>query len=314
LFSEVDTLAPLPAEPMVSDAGGVPPAMPAPIAADPAPPAVDPAPPAVEVEGPTDAGPSAGDAGAAPMMQADAGQSPGQSVDVAVPVRPPAGVVVSDASEACTFPEAPPADSVLFSGTREDDACRINLEDPYATFWYAYQDTGAEPGVSQSVLAPGCTENSCSLHVQGPIEGTAPFSLYGAGVGFPLVAGDAEFDASSFSGIQYWARGNIEGTRGPGNTASPQTLFLKVTSATERAGDDFGRYCRIDATNWTLCRQEFAELERDGYVASPDPATDTLELSQLVRIQFEFPLHRDASGAAPVPVRFDIELAAISFF
>jgi hypothetical protein len=272
------------------------------------------------IGGPTGVEPSASDAGATPLP-ADAGQDPGEGpgesvvpVVPVVPVRPPAGVVFGDAAQACTFPESAPDDAALFSGTREDSACRIDLDEPYGTFWYAYQDTDGDARVFQSVLAPGCSEDTCSLHVQGPIEGAAPFSVYGAGVGFPLAAGDGPFDASGFSGIQYWARGNIEGTRGPGNSSSPQTLLLKVTSVTNRAGDDFGRYCRIDSANWTLCRQEFAELERDGYVASPSAATDTLELDQLVRIQFEFPLHRDASGAAPVPVGFDIELAAISFF
>jgi hypothetical protein len=271
-----------------------PPAVPAPVSDNAA---IDNA--ATDVDAaPPDAGPLGGDEGVVPTL----------------PARPPAGVVFTDASQACTLPTSPPEDIALFSGAREGEACRINLDEPYGTFWYSYQDTDAEPRVFQGVQAPGCSEDRCALRVQGPIDGAPPFTLYGAGVGFPLAAGDAEFDASAFSGIQYWARGTIQGTRGPGNTPGSQTLLLKVASSTNRSGDDFARYCRIDVANWTLCRQEFSELERDGYVADPNPATDTLELSQLVRIEFEFPLHRDASDAIPVPVQFNVELASISFF
>jgi hypothetical protein len=248
--------------------------------------------------GPPDAGPPSGDEGVVPTL----------------PARPPAGVVFADASQACTLPTSPPEDIALFSGARENDACRINLDEPYGTFWYSYQDTGGEPRVFQGVQGPGCFQDRCSLRVQGPIDGAPPFTLYGAGVGFPLAVGDAEFDASAFSGIQYWARGTIQGTRDADNTPGSQTLLLKVVSSTNRSGDDFARYCRIDVANWTLCRQEFSELERDGYVADPNKATDTLELSQLVRIEFEFPLHRDADGVIPVPVQFNVELASISFF
>jgi hypothetical protein len=330
LFSEVRTVAPTPAPAPTAaapDTGGGqptplgssemgpatpsirPPAAPAPVSgsaatddaatdsaatdADAGPP--DPGPPD---PGPPDPGPPSGDEGVVPTP----------------PARPPAGVVFGDASQACTLPASPAGNTTLFSGAREGDGCRINLDEPYGTFWYSYQDTDAEPRVFQGVQAPGCFEDRCSLRVQGPIAGAPPFTLFGAGVGFPLAVGDAQFDASGFSGIQYWARGIIQGTRDAGNTPGSQTLLLKVASSTNRSGDDFARFCRIDVANWTLCRQEFSELERDGYVADPNPATDTLELSQLVRIEFEFPLHRDAAGAIPVPVQFDVQLASISFF
>jgi hypothetical protein len=313
LFSEVGTVAPASAPP------------PAPTTAPPVPGGGQATPPSSSEMGPATPSTRPPDApapvsdGAATDVDPgppDAGPPPSSDEGVVPtpPARPPAGVVVADASLACTLPASPPDDMTLFSGAREGDACRINLDEPYGTFWYSYQDTDAEPRVFQGVQAPGCSDDRCALRVQGPIAGAPPFTLYGGGVGFPLAVGDAQFDASAFSGIQYWARGTIRGTRDAGNTPGPQTLLLKVASSTNRSGDEFARYCRIDVANWTLCRQEFSELQRDGYVADPDPATDTLELNQLVRIEFEFPLHRDAAGAIPVPIQFDVQLASISFF
>jgi hypothetical protein len=148
----------------------------------------------------------------------------------------------------------------------------------------------------------------------GPTQDSAAYSTYGAGLGFPLAVGDAPIDVRRFSGIQFWARDTTAGTRGPGGVPSPQTMFLKIPTATARLGDDFGMYCTIDPSAWTLCRSEFSALRRDGYVADPDPASDVFDPDNATRIEFEFRLFRDAAGNVPTMVSFDVELAAISFF
>jgi hypothetical protein len=231
-----------------------------------------------------------------------------------VPPQEPVGIVFTDASEACVFPEDAPPAATLFSGQLEDDACRINLDAPYGTFWYSYQDSDGDPAVSQGARAPACADDTCSLRVQGPVPGSDDFSVYGAGVGFQLALDGGELDASRFSGLQYWVRGNIQGTRDTDGSSSPQTLRLKIVTATDRLGDDFGMYCRIDPQSWTLCRQDFSELARDGFASTLDPRVDVFDPRELVRIEFEFPLFRDAAGSIPTPLGFDIELAAISFF
>ncbi len=275
-------------------------------------------PPSVNI---TTAGPSAVDAGGPErgvvdgVPDAAAPGVPESSEPVAGPPPPePVGVVAPDSGDACALPGAAPEAATLFSGTLAGDACRINLDAPYDTFWYSYQDRDGEPALSQGARAPGCSNDTCSLGVRGPIDGAASFSNWGAGVGFELDVGGGPLDASRFRGLQFWARGNIQGARGPGGAPGLQTLLLKIVGTTSRLGDEFGMYCRIDPSSWTLCRQEFSELARDGYVSDPDPRTDVFDPREIVRIEFEFPLFRDAAGAIPTPLRFDVELAAISFF
>ncbi len=228
------------------------------------------------------------------------------------PPSDPVGIVFADAGAACSLPETQAADAVLFSGALRGEVCRTASDLPYGTFWFGYQD--AELGLAHRVGLPGCHAESCSLHVQGPTTSLVGYSTYGAGVGFPMAANNGPIDVSRFAGIQYWARGTIVGTRGPGYSNSPQMLLLKLVTATERQGDDFGMYCRIDPVDWTLCRQELSDLRRDGYVATPDPTTDRFDAQNLVKVQFEFPLYLDPVGAVPTPVSFDVELAAISYF
>jgi hypothetical protein len=214
----------------------------------------------------------------------------------------------------CGLPSTTEAGAVLFSGALAGSACRINLDAPYETFWYPYQDSEGASTVQQGATAPGCEPSTCALHAAGPTPGNVGYSQYGAGVGFPLAAADAPLDISRFAGIQFWARGTASGTRGPSGSAAPRTLFVKVVTVKTRLGDDFGAYCTIDSSAWTPCRSEFAALRRDGYVADPDPASDVLDLASATRVEFEFRLHRDPAGNIPAPVSFDVELAAISFF
>jgi len=223
------------------------------------------------------------------------------------------GEVVTDVAAACLFPETEQPDAPLFSGSFDGTTCRTSLDAPYDGSWYSYQDSSTAL-LAQEVSAPGCSETSCSLHVQGPPAGSEGFSTYGAGVGVPLVSSNAPIDASRFVGIQYWARGTILGTRGPSATDVPQTVFMKLLTSTNRSGDEFGAYCRVDPLNWTLCRQTFSELGRDGYVSTPDAATDVLSVQELVRIEFEFRLFHSADGSVPVPVSVDVEIGSISFF
>lgn len=253
-----------------------------------------------------------------PPSRSDAGAPSGV---VPAPLTPPpvakpvplVGEVFTDPASQCAFPETEQLDATLFSGSFDGTTCRPNLDAPYQTFWYRYQDSSTAL-LSQGVSAPGCSATSCSLHVQGPAAGSEGFSSYGAGVGFPLVSSDTPIDASRFVGIQYWARGTILGTRGPAATDVPQTVFMRVVTSTNRSGDEFGAYCHVDPLSWTLCRQRFSELGRDGYVAAPDPATDVLSLQALVRIEFEFRLFRSPDGSVPVPVSVDAEISSISFF
>jgi hypothetical protein len=246
-------------------------------------------------------------AGAAARASAAAGVLTPASLDAG-------GLAPAPPATRCSFPSTFEPDAVLFSGAVTADTCRLNLDAPYETFWYPFQDTAAASSVEQGAAAPGCEPNNCSLRVRGPAPGSEGYRVSGAGVGFPLALTDTPLDITRFAGIQFWARGTAVGTRGPDNTNAPQTLFVKVGTSTARLGDDFGAYCAIEPSTWTLCRSDFASLRRDGYVAEPDLASDVLDLGNATRVEFEFRLYRDALGNAPAPVSFDAELASISFF
>jgi hypothetical protein len=214
----------------------------------------------------------------------------------------------------CSLPATSESGAVLFSGALLDDECRINLDEPYETFWYPYQDSDGASTIRQGATTPGCEPARCVLSAEGPTPGNPPYSEFGAGIGFPLAALDAPLDLRRFRGIEFWIRGTATGTRGPSGASSPDSVFVKLVTTTVRLGDDFGAFCRFEPNRFTLCHAEFANLRRDGYVSDPDPASDELDLENTTRIEFEFRLRRDAEGDAPVPVQFAVELASISFF
>jgi hypothetical protein len=202
--------------------------------------------------------------------------------------------------------------AALFSGVPIGGACPALLDAPYQTSWFTYQDSGDL--LSVSAVAPGCTPDSCALHVQGPAAGAAGYGNYGAGVALPLSAANTALDVSSFAGIELVARGTINGTRGPGAVDAPQTLFLKLVTTTDRQGDDFGVYCQVDPSTWTVCRAGLDALAREGFATNVDPATDVFDRQNVLRVELEFRLFRDALGAVPVPVSVALDVGWVRFF
>jgi hypothetical protein len=242
---------------------------------------------------------------------------PLDDVNMTIPGAPPPAPPVDAGAEPalpvladCALPSPAPG-AVLFSGVPTAGTCPATLDAPYGTTWFSYQDSGA--ALTLAAVAPGCVADACVLRVDGPPPGAVGYSAFGAGVALPLSTG-APLDARRFGGFQFWVRGTLSGTRGPGAVDAPQTLFAKLVTSTNRQGDDFGVYCAIDPSAWTLCRGEFNRLVRDGFAAVPDPASDALDLQNTLRLEIEFRLYRDPVGGVPVPVSVAAELASISFF
>jgi hypothetical protein len=255
----------------------------------------------------------------APLQGLDAGArsdaSDARAADAARPhALPPliVGVTSDDDDSACTLPSDATRGAIVFSGSAVLEACPINLDSPYGTFWYAYADGNPSSDVSAQVRAPGCNDAvPCALWARAPLTdaGTTASSM---AVGFPVSVGGITRDLSAFSGMRFWARGTISGSRGPGDSESPQTLLVQLVTSTDRAGDDFGAYCRIDAERWTECSVAFSELGREGTAGAPDVAGDRLELERVRRIEFAFAAAKVEAGTAALA--FDVRLAAISFF
>jgi hypothetical protein len=202
--------------------------------------------------------------------------------------------------------------AAVFSGALGAGACPVLLDAPYQSAWFTYQDSGDLLSVTS--VAPGCSADTCALHVQGPATAGTGYGNYGAGVALPLSTANVPLDVSPFSGIELFARGTINGTRGPGAQSAPQTLFLKLVTSTDRQGDDFGTFCQIDPSAWTPCRVTFDALAREGFATGIDPATDTFDRANVLRVELEFRLFRDAAGAVPVPVSLAVDVARVVFF
>jgi hypothetical protein len=162
--------------------------------------------------------------------------------------------------------------------------------------------------------------SDCAYHVVG-----SGFTDYGAGFGFdinddasaPPVA--QPFDVTGYTGLQFYAKGTITGTRGrPGMpyVSAPQTIHTKLLTSTVRGGDDFGGYCLISETEWTRCTLNFADALRDGFGAATLPVTgDVFDRPNLLKLQFEFSKFTDPPDAGTVtPVNFDVFVDNISFY
>jgi hypothetical protein len=191
--------------------------------------------------------------------------------------------------------------------------------------WYGYNDGTSDAGNFLHSQQPGGCDvvTNCASHASG-----SGFTGYGAGAGITLNA-NAIFDASAYTGIDVWMRGFTKGTRGPGFQALDNAVHVKFVTGTTadaavdpRLGDDFGAYCPVGGANsdncYTPCRIPFASLVRDGLESldsgAPDPATDTFDPRDLVKIQFEMSAYSNPDGTDPVPVSFDVWIDGIEWY
>jgi len=267
------------------------------------------------VAGDDSAAPDGGDA-AAPEGGSSSGGGP---VESGADADADAGPATPDL---CGFPATDAAVSgVLYSGFPMGTAmgCASNIPMPRNGSWFSYHDSSNDAGslvLSAMAERGGCGGMSaCAYHAKGPTNGAA-FPGYGAGVGFdlndnaasPPVAMPYDARGSGYTGIQFWAKGTITGTRGPGYSSSPQTIHIKLVTTTDRQGDDYGFYCQtIDPTTWTSCKVAFSALTRDGY-GMPPPAMDMFDPQNLQKVQFEFSTY--STGA----VSMDVWIDEVSFY
>jgi hypothetical protein len=295
------------------------------LASDASPPAD--ASPVADAATPSDASPPLADA----SLLAD-GASPGADAAPASDASPaPSASSPADASSSADASLAADGSSVvgplpsgiLYSGFVMGTAmaCASNIPSPRNGSWFNYHDSSDDAGSLIMSAMPemgGCGGMSvCAFHAHGPTNG-AGFPGYGAGVGFdlndnaasPPVAMPYNALAVGYRGIQFWAKGTITGTRGPGYASSPQTIHLKLPTATNRMGDDYGFYCQmIDPVKWTLCMVDFAKLSRDGFEDMFLPvATDMFDSDSIEKVQFEF------STFSTDAVAMDVWIDEVSFY
>lgn len=220
--------------------------------------------------------------------------------------------------DSCGFPTTMAPNPILYAGapTGTGASCSTSIVMPRNASWFHYDDMTGDGGISVLAKAEigGCGGTSvCAYHAR--TSGSGGFTNYGAGVGFDLfddaMSAATNYDASAYTGIQYWAKGTIAGTRGPGFVSAPQTIHLKLVTATDRRGDDYGAYCpMIDPQTWTKCTLDFSAAKRDGFSPVPAVGGDTLDLNQLRKVQFEFSRLNDPTAT----VSFDVWIDEVAFY
>lgn len=255
-----------------------------------------------------DGGASGGSSSGGGGSSGAGGSSSGGGVDAA-PATP----------DLCGYPATDAGSPIIYSGAAGAGTCTKSLPAPRSGSWFSYNDGTSDAGMLAATVMGGCGGTSlCAMHTAGPLnDGGLGYTSYGAGVGFDLVDTNVNgattaqpYDTTPYSGIQYWVKGTTTGTRGSGNfAATPQAVHLKMVTATDRHGDDYGGYCLMfDPSVWTKCSLDFSAAKRDGFSSTPDPTTDTFDRNQMLKIQFEF--SKDSSDA----VTFDIWIDEISFY
>jgi len=226
--------------------------------------------------------------------------------------------------DSCGFPAPTTTPGVLYSGFPMGTGmgCVQNIPMPRNGAWFQYYDTTGDGGVAMYSKAEmgGCGGMSlCAYHAKGPTVGSG-FLGYGAGVGFDLndsaanVAMSYDAVAAGYTGIQFWAKGMISGTRGMGFSLLPQTIHLKLVTATNRGGDDYGFYCPMtDPTIWKVCTADFDQLQRDGWNSAISTKTDQFDGQNLLKVQFEFSRYDDTMTETNT-VAFDVWIDEVSFY
>ena len=263
----------------------------------------------------------AGSASSAPDAAAalDAGSSSGASDAVAASDAADSAVVAPP--NLCGVPSSTVSSPVLYDGATTAATCPTNIPAPRDGFWFAYNEPNpndAAAAASALGAMPGCNGPSdCSIHATG-----SGFTLY-AGVGLNLNGGasaNTAYDASAYSGIEFWARGVVTGSRAgdavSGFTPTDQTIFVELVGATGRPmGDEYGAHCVLaaDGTSWTHCRVDFAAARRQG-LAPPPAGPDAFDRTALYKLQFQFSPFMGTATVRARTVAFDVWIDDVFFY
>jgi hypothetical protein len=225
------------------------------------------------------------------------------------------GGAATSGVDVCGLPTTTAANPLLYDGVTTAPNCNSAIATPRAGYWFHYGDSTVGATQTAAGAFGGCAGAAdCAFHTTG-----MGYTDYGAGIGFDLNDDSAQtaqpYDATPYMGLQFWAKGTITGTRGPKYAQMDQEIHIKLVTATDRSGDDFGGYCVIGA-DWTKCSLSFADATRDGFSKTPDPTTDVLDANMMLKIQLEFSkFSQDAdAGVTIVPVAYDVFVDDVSFF
>ena len=252
----------------------------------------------------------------------------GSTDEASAPTLTDGGGADGTIASACGLPSPLPNNGLIYNGGTPSPTCpqTPNALSYPNNFWFSYDDATSDGATFVHTADFGGCEGptDCAFHAMG-----SGYTGYGAGVGLTLNS-NAIFDASGYSGLQVWLKGTTSGTRGLGYARKNDSVHVKFltgspdgSTADPRNGDDYGAYCpTTDADggvgNWVVCTLAFTTLTRDGFrgvdSGAPDPATDTFDPKDLLKIEFEFSSYVPPDGGTPGPVSFDVWIDDIAFF
>jgi hypothetical protein len=222
--------------------------------------------------------------------------------------------------DVCWLPQGA---SVAYDGFMTGTACGSKTKLPYAGTWFGYTShasTAGTPTWTHQGATPGCGgDTDCAWHVafqHVPTDDSG--NVYG-GVGFDLsdnTAGNAQvYSLASFTGIRFWAKGTLTGTRDARYKAVDNTIHAKIVTQTDRHSDDYGWFCTLTSTtDWTQCDLAFADAMRDGWYMTIDPATDTFDPQNALKVQLQFDGVSATGDASALDLSFDVWIDNVAFY
>lgn len=225
-----------------------------------------------------------------------------------------------DPTAACgPAPKGTASDTVLYNGALVLDTCPKGIAAPRTGSWFGYSDGTSMTRTQMVELNGRGGATDCAYHAKG-----SGFTGYGAGVGVDLnyvMPTACTYDGSGYTGLRAQLKGTTSGTRGAGYALTPNSVRIKLVTSDEKVcpitarsgGDDFGGWCTIDPTNWTLCDVPFASATREGFKAAY--TATKLDPTKLVKIQFEF-AHVSMSDTLPnpPPLDYDVWIDDLEFY
>jgi hypothetical protein len=183
--------------------------------------------------------------------------------------------------------------------------------------WFAYSDPAGAKAVGSGTMN-GCNgAGSCAFTVTG--SGYAEY----AGIGLTL--GNPSNSPTSLSqyeegGIYAWIIGTDTNVRAGGmgsdyNTAENNVVHIKFSTGADGGdefdNDDFGFYCPIQPTCWTLCASTFANLTQDqGYGIDDASAFD---FANVLKLEFEASAYTNPDGGS-ANMSLDFTVGNVGFF
>jgi len=165
-------------------------------------------------------------------------------------------------------------------------------------YWYTYNDMTAgavqtpaagKAFTDSAIVPPRTTEDGGTSSMAARTTGSG-FTAYGAGMGFDLDdpgAGAAKhtYDASSYSGVTFWAMGSAGGSvrfNVADKATDPSGGICMGSTGTDQCNDHHGHALML-TTTWQEFTFTWAQLTQQGF----GYAEATLDTSDLIGMQFQ---------------------------